>query len=68
MYLVHMLATETFPHLVTAVSLHFRPMTHGWLAGDELYAVNLFPDLSLTEGDAGRQSLLVSLGSSQSLR
>lgn len=43
-------------------------MTHDWLDSDELYAVNLFPDLSLTEGDGGCQSLLVSLGSSQSLR
>lgn len=43
-------------------------MTHDWLDSHELYAVNLLPDLSLTEGDGGCQSLLVSLGSSQSLR
>lgn len=76
MHLVHtQQSTATLPP-VTWLSFHFRPsvvrhpqrMTHDWLDCDELYGVNLFPDLSLTEGDGGRQSLLVSLGSSQSLR
>lgn len=75
MHLVYTAATQILL-LVTSVSFHFRPpdpchpqsMTHDWLDSDELYAVNLFPDLSLTEGDGGCQSLLVSLGSSQSIR